>query len=214
MTVMITTDKINTLANFPSASWAVWSDDFGRADCIEATPDNIYEFILGKAVSLKDSIVFLGLNRSRVATSHRYQNFHAVGHRGDHTLKRYIQEEGLCNLHGGYMTDLNATDVTPNGNDVRVAQADISQLVEQLRILGQSSFKVICFGNRTFEALAKGLGCGRRMITSLDVDILTFCSCVQRITLEVFSVWHYSNRGYNNRKVIELNAQLDYLNKL
>ncbi|MFL6230347.1 MAG: hypothetical protein ACJ741_16365 [Pyrinomonadaceae bacterium] len=201
------------MAEFTSASWAIWSNEFNQLNCLEAQPQNILPFILRNTDRLNPAVVFLGLNRSRSGASYSFQNFHAMRHTGDFTLKRYIQEGNPVNLRGGFMTDINARDVSPTGSDVAVSVEDVEHFKEQFQVLDQSSFKVICFGNQAFSALVNGLGCERKELLCLDASVLMLRSRLLGRTLDIFRVWHYSNRGYNSKNVAELKQQLAYLNE-
>lgn len=210
---MISGSQLRKLAHFKSASWALWSQDFNGPHCLESAPEDLGSFFAEHAARLNPGVVLLGLNRSRDddrSPRCSFSNFHAMRHRGDLVLKHYIQDKSLASLQGAYMTDINATDVRPDGRGVRASGKDLKQFLKQLLILGQASYSVICFGTRAFDVTTSGLASHRR--PPVEPNIRVAQASVMGIMFTIFGVWHYSDRGFNHNRVQELRNQLTYLN--
>jgi hypothetical protein len=210
-----TIQQLNALQPFASASWALWSEHFDQPDCIEQHRASISTFMHDNIQHLKTDVVFLGLNRSRgnqVADFHPFCNFHTVAHRGDRTLKDYLQNHNLTNLIGAFMTDLDSIEVNANGNQINADLNDFAIFAQQLDILASQGFKIICFGGRVFRQLLGFLNLRKRDAQILPHDILHIHAQRNHAQLEIFQVYHYSDRGYNHFHVLQLAAQLGHLN--
>jgi len=139
-------------AQYPWASWAVWDDAFPDGDCVETQPERLVEFVQDRAEMLTPDIVLMGLNRSDDLPA-PYANFHAPTRKHyDYRLKEFIQDGGLDRLQGAYITDL-VDDVDPDSQSVEVTDDDAAVLLDQLRLLGESEYHVVCFGNKPFGGL-------------------------------------------------------------
>ena len=139
-------------AQYLWASWAVWEDAFPDGDCVEKQPERLVEFVQDRVEVLTPDIVLMGLNRSDDLPA-PYANFHAPTRKHyDYRLKEFIQDGGLHRLQGAYMTDL-VDEIDPDSHSVQVRDDDAAVLLEQLRLLGESEYHVVCFGNKPFDAL-------------------------------------------------------------
>lgn len=151
----------------------------------------------------------MGLNRSDDLPA-PYVNFHAPTrkHYG-YRLKEFIQDSGLKRLQGAYMTDL-VNDVDPDSQNVEVTDDDAAALLEQLRMLGESEYHVVCFGNKPFDGL----------VDYFDVEVTSHSPALKRATVEangptlsLYRVWFYGLYGVYQDKVDVLKHQLHELNE-
>ena len=215
---------LEDLVDIQSSSWAVWSEDFGSAKCIEHNSKNIYNLINDNKNILKPHIIFMGLNRSGKKKSKKngrntamaaFHNFHLPNKNGDRNLCDFIQKAQLNSLIGGYMTDINTRIVDPISHNVETNIEDENILMKQLRILGEKSYYIICFGKKTFD-------CFRDIIKIRPIDVKEIPPCrikyfeaeYNDYYLGVFGVWHYSNWGRYKSKLQKLREQLVKLNDL
>ena len=83
-------------------------------------------------------------------------------------------------------------------------------LLEQLRLLGESEYHVVCFGNKPFDALT----------AYFDADVTTRSPELKHATVEVdglrlrlYRAWFYGLYGANQDKVEVLERQLRELNE-
>jgi hypothetical protein len=135
---------------YPWASRAVWDEAFPDGDCVETTPDQLVEFILYRHDRLTPDVILLGLNRSDDLAG-SFTNFHAPTCRHyNYRLKKFIQDGNLGRLQGGYMTDL-VDEVDPDAASVTVTDDDAGVFLNQLRVLDQSEYHILCFGNSTLH---------------------------------------------------------------
>lgn len=204
-------DTLRTIAaRFPWASWAVWGDGFPDGDCVEKRPGELVSFIQAHAEILKPEVVLLGLNRSDDLAA-PYLNFHApTRNHFDYRLKTFIQDGGLNQLHGGYMTDL-VDEIDPDSYNVEVTDDDASVLLDQLRLLGKSGYRVICFGNKPFDGLVEYFGVD---VTTLSPEMKKATVEVENLTLDLYRVWFYGLYGANQEKVEILERQLRTLDEV
>lgn len=203
-------ERFDTLAEYPTASWALWSDDFPDEGCIEDDPTAVREFLAGQREQLRPDVVFLGLNASGELKAPLW-NFHGVGRNGlgggkDRYLKEFIQDAELSQLSGGYMTDLSS-DEDPESKNVTVTADDYERFAEQLRLLGGDRHTVIAFGNDAFNALADHIGATE---DSDAISLRTFRDDFAGRELEVYRVYHYSYR-WGGDIIDKLRAQLAYI---
>jgi len=137
---------------YPWASWAVWDDAFPDGDCVEKCPERLVEFVQDRVEVLTPDMVLMGLNRADDLPA-PYSNFHAPTRKHyDYRLKEFIQDGGLDRLQGAYMTDL-VDEVDPDSQNVEVTDDDAAVLLEQLRLLSESEYHVMCFGNKPFDGV-------------------------------------------------------------
>lgn len=196
-------------AQYPWASWAVWDDAFPDGDCVEKRPERLVEFVHDRAEVLTPNIVFMGLNRSDDLPA-PYSNFHAPTRKHyDYRLKEFIQDGGLDRLRGAYMTDL-VDEVDPDSRNVKVTDDDAAVLLEQLRLLGESEFHVVCFGNKPFDGMVDYFDAG---VTSHSPDLKRATVEIDGRTLSLYRVWFYGLYGANQDKVDILKHQLHELNE-
>jgi aminoglycoside phosphotransferase len=158
---------------------------------------------------LTPDIVLMGLNRSDDFPA-PYANFHAPTRKHyDYRLKEFIQDGGLDRLQGAYMTDL-VDDVDPDSQNVEVTDDDAAVLLDQLRLLGESEYHVVCFGNKPFDGLVDYFGAG---VTSRSPDLKQATIKTDRLTLSLYRVWFYGLYGVHHDKVDILKHQLQELNE-
>lgn len=200
---------ITVAERFPWASWAVWDNSFPEGGCIEEQPKQLIDFVCEHTTHLTADVVLLGLNRSNHLTS-PFQNFHAPTRRHyDYRLKEFIQDDGLDRLWGAYMTDL-VDDVNPESNEVRVTDTDAEILLNQLHLLGESEYDVICFGNKPFDGLTRYFDGD---VSRQSPEIKRATVNVDGLTLRLYRVWFYGLYGANQDKVDTLKRQFQHLNE-
>ena len=194
---------------YPWASWAVWDDAFPDGDCVEKHPERLVEFVQDRVEVLTPDIVLIGLNRADDLPA-PYSNFHAPTRKHyDYRLKGFIQDGGLDRLQGAYMTDL-VDEVDPDSQNIEVTDDDVVVLLDQLRLLGDSEYHVVCFGNKPFDGLVDYFEAG---VTSHSPDLKQATIETDGLTLSLYRVWFYGLYGVHQDKVDILKHQLHKLNK-
>jgi hypothetical protein len=202
-------ETISTIAErYPWASWAIWDEGFPNDGCIEEHPEQVVKFVRGKAEELTPDVVLMGLNRSGDLPA-PFSNFHAPTKKHyDYRLKELIQDGGMSRLQGAYMTDL-VDEVDFDSHNVEVTEDDVAVLLEQLRLLGESEYHIVCFGNKPFDGL----------VEYFDAEVSTHppeveCATVEieGLVLQLYRVWFYGLYGANQDKVEVLKRQLQELN--
>lgn len=214
-------EMFDTLADeYPTASWALWSDDFHEDRCLEENPDDVRDFLAApeQRTRMTPSVVFVGLNLSGEILAD-LSNFHGLGQKmpnggrygqNDWRLKAFIQAARLSALIGGYMTDLSIVEESDSSN-VTPADVDYESFADQLRLLDQDHYSVICFGNKAFDILRESVDAhAERGKDESPVSLRTFTASVADRPIHAYRVWHYSNH-YNPGKYPELRAQLAYI---
>ncbi|MFC7177903.1 hypothetical protein [Halosegnis marinus] len=187
---------------YPTASWALWSSSFPDDGCVEEDPTRLGDYISERRESLRPAIVLLSLNPSTHLPSD-FQNFHSTNpkHQNDQ-FRDYVVNAGL---EGAYMTDL-VERVNPDSNAVEVKDEDIDTFLDQLELLGEDHYYVICFLNDVFVALREAFN-GREV--TYPHNILGFSAEWNGITLDCFKVYFHANWGVNQDKTPD--EQLQYL---
>lgn len=194
--------------DYPWASWAIWDDEFPDGECIERQPGNLVDFFHNHAEFLTPEIVLMGLNRADDLPT-PYSNFHAPTRKHyDYRLKDFIQEGDLERLQGAYMTDL-VDDVDPESQNVQVSDDDLRVLLEQLRLLGESEYQIVCFGNKPFDGLVDYFSAN---VTTHSPELKRTIIEIDEIKLSVYRVWFYGLYGANQDKVKVFKDQLQTLN--
>lgn len=220
---MITNNQILRLSKFKSASFAIWSNEFPSKGCLERNdrsvePNLFKNFFLTKRRTIKESIVFVGLNRSVKSKKGTkfvsFANFHRPGtvknRSNDFVLKMFIQDKNLTSLMGGYMTDLNGRKEEKKSKKVKVSVKDIQDFWKQLKILNKRNINVLCFGDLVFRNLNMGNNPKQvKTIGPTRYDIKYNERKFGTITLKLFRIWHYAHWGKRNH----LKKQLNFLNK-
>jgi hypothetical protein len=187
---MVTKEQLHQLAEYDSASWAVWSCRFNKSPCVEdGTGGEILAYIEGRIDELKPNVVLAGLNPP--AASERdgipkriFGNFHTVKHRGDGLLKETIPM--LDNIHGAYMTDLSAAAGDVNINPDK-AKKDFEA---QLNILAAAGFYVVCWGEKVFNTFREMYSPGSPSGKEFHQD--KFEAAVNGRPIAFFGSLHYS----------------------
>lgn len=197
--------------DYPSSSWAIWSDAFPDDDCPESDRDRRVAFIESQHDRLNRRVVFVSLNPS-AELPRNYANFHSPkGKHYDNRLKRFIQENDLAHLTGGFMTDIVPDVVNPDSQNVTPEDADVDRFLDQLALFDESEHHVIAFTGSTFDAIQ---GYFDEPVTTDEHDIQRFTATDNRTMLHVYRVWFYGNYGANQDKVQALERQLEYLDQL
>ncbi|MCL2443210.1 MAG: hypothetical protein FWD13_07065 [Treponema sp.] len=196
---MINEKQLEDLAKIETASWAIWSDVNNKEYCKE----NIK--------SLKNNVVFVGLNRSGNKDSKSnpknniFKNFHTFGHKGDGLLKDTISN--LDFLKGAYMTDIS-NKIESNENNVRIEKEAKVNFEKQLDILGADKFTIICFGAKVLNFFIKEYGIKTKLKENkYKVKELTITTGNK--ILNLYGIRHYSYR-FGKKEVFE--NQLKYIN--
>lgn len=203
-------ETLTTVAReYPWASWAVWDTAFPDGDCIEERPERLVAFVRDHAEVLTPDVVLMGLNRSGDLPA-PFSNFHTPSRTHyDHRLKECIQDGGLNRLHGAYMTDL-VDDIDPDSHNVEVTDDDAAVLLEQLRLLGESEYHVVCFGNKPFDGLIEYFDAA---VTTRSPELKRATTEADGLTLHLYRVWFYGLYGANQDKVAVFERQLRELNE-
>jgi hypothetical protein len=190
---------------YQTSSWALWSSDFPEDGCIEGDPAEFYEYIKRNRNQLRPSVVLLSLNPSTQLPSD-YQNFHSTDpkHRNDQ-FRDLVEEAGL---EGAYMTDLVERIVDANSGNVDPTPADVENLFEQLDLLDQETYHILCFHEKVFQTLMEYYDSRSR---ELDHDIRAFRGVQNGVRLECYRVWFHANWGANRDKIPALREQLKFL---
>ncbi len=199
---------------FKTSSWALWSDDFPDGKCLEENPSQIFQMVLNRIEELNLNVVLLAKNPSGKIPLSKWEgfvNFHSCkGKNRDSKLKEIIQDGKLKNIQGAYMTDLSEKVATT----LKEFEPNIiKKLEEELNILGEKNYKIICFGNDVFNTLRKKMKLKdiiigkniKKMECELNISD-------RRVQVEIYKVWHFSPR--NKYPIEELETQLKYLNDL
>lgn len=217
---IVDNDTFDTLADeWPTASWAIWSDDFPDEGCIEEDPTAVRNFLAApeQRKRMQADVVFAGLNPSGELPG-ELSNFHGVGHQApdggihgayDYRLKTFIQDAGLSELIGGYMTDVSGIKAN-DSDDVEVTNNDCERFAEQLRVLDQDQYTIIMFGVDAFQALRRSLNA---RVEEGPVSLKSFSATIAERPVTVYRVYHYSYR-YGGDYIPKLRAQLAYLSEM
>lgn len=191
----------------PTSSWALWSEDFPEEGCADENPSELFDYIYDRREDLRPSIVLLSLNPSTSMASD-FQNFHSTDpkHKNDQ-FQEIIEENGL---EGSYMTDLVEKTVQVDSGKVEPEDQDIENLFEQLQILDQEQYHIICFLRPVFRALLDYFDAD---FEELPHNIKSFSASKDGMRLNCYRVWFHANWGANQDKMPELHKQLSYLNE-
>ena len=202
----MTDSTLETLKHeYPTSSWALWSSDYPEDGCIEETPVEFYDFIKRTRAQLRPSIVSLSLNPSTQLPSD-YQNFHATEPKHRNDQFRDLVED--ADLEKAYMTDLVERIVDANSGNVDPTPADVENLFEQLDLLDQETYHILCFHEEVFKTLMEYYASRSR---ELDHDIRAFRGVQDGVRLECYRVWFHANWGANRDKIPALREQLKFL---
>ena len=82
-------------------------------------------------------------------------------------------------------------------------------MLEQLRMLDESEYHVVCFGNKPFDGLVDYFDAG---VTSRSPELKRATIETDGLTLYVYRVWFYGLYGTHQDKVDVLKHQLHELN--
>lgn len=193
---------------YPWASWAVWDEAFPDGDCVEEHPVELVDFIIEKRANLTPEVILMGLNRSDDLPG-PFTNFHAPTRKHfDYRLKEFIQDGELDRLQAAYMTDL-VDEVDPDAASVTVTDEDAEVLLEQLRLLDQPAYHVVCFGNKPFNGLIDYFDLDP---TDRGNEIKYASTTVDGMQLHIYRFWFYGLYGALQHKVDIFQAQLRHLN--
>lgn len=106
------------------------------------------------------------------------------------------------------MTDFVMDTINPDSNQVDHSRLDVLVFLNQLNLLDQDEYHVLCFLEEPFQALKTIFG---REDTDLAHDIRTFSTDWNQKTIHFYRVWFYGNWGAHADKIPELEKQLNYL---
>lgn len=203
-------ETITTIADrYPWASWAVWDDPFPDGDCVENEPEQLVEFVEQRTDVLTPDVVLMGLNRADDLPA-PFSNFHAPTRKHfDYRLKEFIQDGGLNRLRGGYMTDL-VDEIDPDSHRVEVTADHVTVLLEQLHLMGEQEYHVVCFGNKPFDGLVEYYDAD---VTTQSPELKYALVEVNDLTLHLYRVWFYGLYGALQDKVEVFERQLETLNE-
>lgn len=212
---MLTIEIFDKLKKSETSSWAVW----------EENNNNDLKFFCSKLHILHGKTVFVGLNRSNIATNSSkvdpFKNFHKKGHVGDKRLRKLIQDAQLSNLIGGFMTDLSE-QIETKSNCVKIEeQESVEKFTKKVQLIDNSKIRhIICFGDKVFNTFINGFKISKTRIKEIsenkirevDITIKEEVWCKEEVW-SLYRVWHYSNFGkYLHKSKIELPDQLNYIN--
>ena len=206
---MVDIEVFNNLKKIATSSWAVWNEQ----------NENTLDFFLSKRQSFHGRVIFVGLNRSNIANDlsrvSPLSNFHTIGHVGDNRLKRFVQDNNLSNLIGGFMTDISE-QIETNSSRVKVEEQDaVKKFAEKVRLIDDSQTRhIICFGNKVFDNFINALRISKsRIIENRENKIKEVEVKGNYETWYLYRVWHYSNYGdFIHKSEKELPVQLEYIN--
>lgn len=208
-------ETFDALADYATASWALWSDSFPDNGCVEEDPAAVGDFLAApeQRERMNPSVVFVGLNPAGDIPAPLY-DFHGIGRSGiggrnDRRLKRFIQDAELPSLSGGYMTDLT-TIAEPDSSNVSMEDIEAEVFEEQLRVLDQDEYTIIAFGNDAFNALADYTSTTDADVTDGPVSLRAFDATLANRPVRVYRVYHYSYQ-YGGDIIAKLRTQLAYL---
>ena len=192
--------------NYPTASWALWSSEFPADGCIEEKPEEFFEFVTHNRDQLRPCIVLLSLNPSTHLPTD-FQNFHSTDPKHRNNQFRSLVEE--TGLEGAYMTDLVERVIESDSANVEPTSADVDNFLEQLKLLDQKTYYIVCFLSKVFKTLADSFSSTPRKFPH---EIKGFTTTQNGLQLECYRVWFHANWGANRDKVPALREQLQFLN--
>ena len=199
----------------PTASWAIWSEGFPDHHRIEDDPAALNRFIDDRRDRLDPRAVFLGTNPSGELPP-PFANFHwcnnSTSRRNVARLKHAVQNNGLQNLQGAYMTDASTVAEADVGN-VQLSSSDIDDLCDRLSIFDEPVHHVICCGGDPFEIAVrrfKGTRTRAEAVTDLPANVKLVTGRVEGKRIDFYKVWHYSN--WTKEYLDELPEQLALIN--
>lgn len=206
---MIDIEVFNSLKQIATSSWAVWND----------RNENTLDFFLSKRESFHGRVIFVGLNRSNAANDSSrvspLSNFHTKGHVGDNRLRRFVQDNNLSKLIGGFMTDISE-QIETNSSRVNIEEQDaVKKFAEKIRLIDDSQTRhIICFGNKVFDSFINALRISKNRINENRENKIKEVEVIGNYeTWYLYRVWHYSNYGdFIHKSEKELPVQLEYIN--
>ena len=200
----------NALRKYETTSWAVWHE---RGDCSVA-------YFRTNLPKLHGRAIFLGLNRSEAWPNHlvgsHMPNFHTAGCVGDQRLKRFVQDAKLGNLSFAFMTDLSGEIKSDSGSVSIDFTHATESLLEKVKCFESARNRfIVCFGEKTFENLRKGLDVRLGFVsTHPQNNTRRFATHVNGEIWNVFRVWHPANYGrLIEKSEIELPIQLAHIDQ-
>jgi hypothetical protein len=200
-------EPFEELRHYPTTSWAIWHE----------RGDNSVTFFRSQLERLHARSVIVGLNRSESWQGDlvdRMANFHARGHTGDRRLKRHIQDAGLENIIGAFMTDVSDEIKTDSGKVKVDSPAATKEFVAKVTSIDTRSDRtIVCLGDAAFDILREGLRIPKASTPIAGSLKLRKFECpVSGEDWQVFRVWHSGNYGkYIHKSEGELAAQLAYI---
>ena len=179
----------------PTASWNEGFPDDHRT---EDDPAALNRFIDDRRDRPGPRVAFLGTNPSGELPP-PFANFHwcdnPTSRRNVARLKRAVQDGGLQNLQGAYMTDTSTVSEADVGN-VRLSPSDIDGLRDRLSIFDEPTHHVICCGRDPFETAVRRFKRRRtraEAITDLRANVEPATGRMDGTRFDFYKAWHYSN---------------------
>lgn len=193
----------------PGASWAVWSEEFPADGCLESHPERLTEFVESRSDCLQPDVIIASLSHS-TRKQLGYRNYHSPDSSSlSHILKDAIQDQGLEELRGAYLTTIHPEsgwdETSPLGTD----EADVTQFFDQLRALGQSRYDIVCLSQRAFDILTHELD---GVPESHSHGIRSFSTELDSINITAFHVGTGADGDTTDRDRELLRSQLQFLN--
>jgi len=168
----ITKEKLKELKKIKTSSFAIWLD---------AGENDIEKKFIENLEKLKSKIILLAIN-----PAYEIQGDFINFHDGSNTEIFIRNNISKCEaLKGAYMTDISQTAIgTADG--LKINDYDIKIFKNQLEILGEKEYFIVCFGVLPFRELQNGEN-------STRINDIEFVK-VKRYgyTLHCYRVLHYS----------------------
>jgi hypothetical protein len=106
------------------------------------------------------------------------------------------------------MTDLVERIVDADSGNVSPTEDDVDNLLEQLTLLDEDEYYLICFHQKIIETLKEAFQVRSR---ELPHNISAFSTSLPSFDVHFYRVWFHANWGANKDKIPELRDQLMYL---
>lgn len=188
------------------SSWAIWPDE---------EVESYREFFIENISRLNPNVIFLGLNRFGGKKNRSgnegiadCSNFHKRGHRGDAFHKNEIPR--LEKLSGGFMTDI-VSEIESFSSKVVSNQEEIDRFIDTLVKFNKEEITIICFGDKCYKFLNDRLIEGTKSKQE-NIGLLHHRTSYKNVNLNIYRVWHYSNWGKFEDKLVQLREQLCEIN--
>lgn len=214
------------------SSFALWSPEWIEGgEAKQSSPEAqgiLFKHFESRVGEMKPSIIFLGLNRGEGKSKQnkdssgignennhdlRFHNFHTRGHAGDTKLQRLVAE--VHGFAGAYMSDFDYLTSDNNAHAVisKIRTDDKHRedlwnvFQQQLRILDQPRYKIICLKPEMYRLLESHPPTGTTVSKSSIVGKVKYF----RIDLDgrgctFFNCWHHSAAKKRDEKIEQLQS--------